>query len=138
MSDNGTPDRLYIPDRDPYEKISNSDYLKDKKNRVYYMMALTLGWVNGERIKLDSREGYVRTSYLKDTDKALIKAIAVAEEEDLNILTEKEKVYSIADEYAASGVILLKDEVFGKSGSLPKKLEKRLKRKNDEIQDELG
>lgn len=138
MSSKEAPDKVFISDRDTYDRLKNHGPIKGKKNRVYYMAALAYGWINGERIELESKEGYLRTSYLKDSDKALIKAIAVAEKDDLNVLTEKDKVYSIADEYAASGVILLEGAVFGKSGSFQKKLEKKLIRKNDKIQEQLG
>lgn len=132
MKDEG-PDRVYInkKDREIYQKLQEKTIspFKGKDNRVLYMLTLALGFVEGERIEFSPGErlGYILLKTLEDEDKAIINAIAVYEKGDLSILGHKKEVYTIADEYAASGIQLLKDEVFGgKYGTFLKKLEYRL------------
>ena len=43
----------------------------------------------------------------------MISALAVTEEESLDVLLDKKKVYSIAEEYAAGGIKQLKEMIFG-------------------------
>lgn len=133
------PDRVYIrkADRSVYDQLNNkmkSSPFYKKKNRVLYMAALVIGFTDAERLELTSKEGYILLESLEDVDKAIIKAIAVAEEGDLNALVDKEKVYTIADEYAAGGIQLLKDEILGGGyGSYIKKLESRLVEESKKI-----
>lgn len=95
------------------------------------------GFREGSRIELDKKEGFVRIEYLTLREKSIIKAIAVAEEGDLNVLLDKNKVYSIAEEYAAGGIKLLKNKVFsGDYGSYIKKLESELVEEFEKIENE--
>ena len=124
------PDRLYIrkSDRKDYDRLLEKDSpFVGKENKDLFMMALITGFHEGTRIKLDKREGFFLLYHLNDKENSIIKAIAVAKEGDLNILLDKKKIYSIAEEYATSGIKLLKDKVFsGGYGSYIKKLESEL------------
>jgi hypothetical protein len=127
---NKEPDRLYIrkSDRKDYDRLLEKDSpLVGKENKDLFTMALITGFHEGTRLKLDKREGFFLLYHLNDEENSIIKAIAVAEEGDLNILLDKKKVYSIAEEYAAGGIKLLRDKVFsGEYGSYIKKLESEL------------
>jgi len=127
---NKEPDRLYIrkSDRKDYDRLLEKDSpFVGKENKDLFIMALIIGFHEGTRIKLDKKEGFFLLYHLNDKENSIIKAIAVAEEGDLNILLDKKKVYSIAEEYAAGGIKLLKDKVFsGGYGSYIKKLESEL------------
>jgi hypothetical protein len=127
---NKEPDRLYIrkSDRKDYDRLLEKDSpLVGKENKDLFTMALITGFHEGTRVKLDKREGFFLLYHLNDEENSIIKAIAVAEEGDLNILLDKKKVYSIAEEYAAGGIKLLRDKVFsGEYGSYIKKLESEL------------
>lgn len=127
---NKEPDRLYIrkSDRKDYERLLEKDSpFVGKENKDLFMGALITGFHEGTRLKLDKKKGFFLLYHLDDKEKSIIKAIAVAEEGDLNILLDKKKVYSIAEEYAAGGIKLLKDKVFsGGYGSYIKKLESEL------------
>jgi len=127
---NKEPDRLYIrkSDRKDYDRLLEKDSpLVGKENKDLFTMALITGFHEGTRVKLDKREGFFLLYHLNDEENSIIKAIAVAEEGDLNILLDKKKVYSIAEEYAAGGIKLLRDKIFsGEYGSYIKKLESEL------------
>lgn len=50
------------------------------------------------------------------------------------MLNDKEKVYKIANEYAAGGIQLLKKRIFGQNfGSYSKRLESELKKAYEDI-----
>ncbi|KXB08207.1 hypothetical protein AKJ58_00635 [candidate division MSBL1 archaeon SCGC-AAA385D11] len=125
------PDRVYIDesDKEDYKDLledSNSP-LEGTGNPDVFLLAAVTGFRKGERIELDSKYGWARTEYFDDKAKSVIKAIAVAEE-GLDVLLDKKKVYSIAEEYATTGVKLLKNDIFGrKYGTYIKELESDLK-----------
>lgn len=128
--DNKEPDRLYVrrSDIEDYDRLKEKDSpLASKDNKDLFMMAMSIGFYEGARTELGSKKDFVRIEYLTDREKSIIKAIAVAEEKGLDVLLDKKKVYSIAEEYAAGGIKLLKDKVFsGGYGSFSKKLESDL------------
>jgi len=128
--ENKAPDRLNIrkSDRKDYDRLLEKDSpFAGKENKDLFMMALIVGFHEEIRVKLDGKEGFFLLYHLNDKENSIIKAIAVAEEGDLNILLDKKKVYSIVEEYAAGGIKLLKDKVFsGGYGSYIKKLESEL------------
>ena len=137
MSERKKVDRLYVDKRD----IKDFNRLKDKdspfagsQNKDVFLAAMVIGHHEGSRLELKKKEGYVREEYLTAEDLALIRAIAVSEEGSLNVLLDKQKVFSIAEEYAAGGIKLLKARAFsGEYGSYAKKLESELLRTYEKI-----
>jgi len=125
-------DRIYIDKKDigDYERLKQRDSpFANSQNKEIFLAALVIGYHEGGRIELKNKEGYFRTEYLTDEERALIKAIAVSAEGTLNVLLDDQKVYSIAEEYATGGITLLKARVFGGDyGSYTKKLESELLR----------
>jgi hypothetical protein len=125
------PAAFYInkQDRALYEELlrdKNSPF-REKDNKDVFLMAMTIGFAEGLRMKLDKREGFFRAEYLKPKEWALIAAVSVADKGNLNPLLDKKEEYAIAEEYAAGGVRLLKDKVFGGDfGSYGRKLESEL------------
>lgn len=130
--DDKEPDRLYIQtsDIEDYDRLKEKDsQLAGKENKDLFMMAMCIGFHEGSPVELgkSSKEGFVRIEYLKERDKSIMKAIAVAKDGSLDVLLDKRKVYSIAEQYAAGGIKLLKDKIFsGGYGSFSKKLESEL------------
>jgi len=124
------PDRFYInkEDRKDYERLLDRDSpFKEKENKDLFIMAMAVGYAEGNKTRLKKREGFFRESYLEDRDRAIICALAVAEKGNLNVLLDKRDVFSIAEEYAAGGIKLLKDKAFsGEYGSCARKLETEL------------
>ena len=130
MTENKVPDRLNIrkSDRKDYDRLLEKDSpFAGKENKDLFMMAMIIGFQEGSRTPLDKKEGFVRIEYLNEREKSVIKAISVTEGGDLSVLADKRKVYSLAEEYAAGGIKLLKGKVFsGGYGSFIKKLESEL------------
>lgn len=132
MTEEKKVDRFYVDKRD----LSDFNRLKEKdtpfagsQNKDVFLAAMVVGYHEGARVPLKTKEGYFMKSYLKDEELALINAIAVAEEKSLNVLLDPQKVFSIAEEYAAGGIQLLKEKVFSEEyGSYAKKLESELLR----------
>ena len=125
------PDRLFIrkSDKKNYKDLleDRESLFKGKGNKRVFLMAMITGFRDGSRIQLDKKFGFVRTEYLNSEEISIIKAVAVAEKGDLDAVLNKKEVFSIAEEYAASGIRLLKDRVFsGEYGSYAKKLEESL------------
>jgi hypothetical protein len=137
--EHGVPTRLYIDrsDREKYDRLLEKDgVFAGKDNKDIFMIAMAIGYSRGVRVKLTRKEGYVRFEYLKDRDKSIIKAVAVAATATLDVLLDKKKVYSIAEEYARGGIKLLVDMVFGGGfGSFEKKLESELVEEFEKIKD---
>jgi len=129
------PDRVFIrkSDRKEYDRLKEKDSpFSGSENKDLFIMAAITGFREGSRIELDKKDGFVRTEYFNEKETALIKAIAIYEEGDLEVLYNKEKVFSIAEEYATGGIKILKDKAFGgEFASYFKRLEADL---NDELE----
>lgn len=130
-------DRIYVDKKD----LPDFNKLKEKgspfencQNKEIFLAAMVVGYHEGGRIELKNREGYFREEYLSDEERTLIRAIAISEMEDLNVVLDEQKIYSIAEEYATGGISLLKAKVSsGEYGSYVKKLESELLRTFDKI-----
>ena len=124
-------DRLFInkSDRKDYEmllKSKDSPFLS-RRNKVPFVIAMLFGVKARTRTRLKKKDGWIYVDYLNDDEESIIKAIAVFEAGDLNVLLDKDRVYTIAEEYAATGIKLLKAKVFsGGYGTFAKKLESDL------------
>ena len=142
MSEEKKPkiDRFYVERKD-FDAFNS---LKEKgspfagaHNKEIFLAAMVVGYHEGCRIELKSKEGYFHEKDLTREEAALIRAIAVAEENGLNVLLDKQKVYSIAEQFAAGGISLLKAKVSsGEYGSYAKKLESELLRSYESIKTE--
>ena len=136
MRDN-IPFRLSIrkSDRSEYERLKEKDSpLRDRVNKDLFMMTMITGFCENNKVKLDARDGFIFDNYLTPRDLTIMKAIAIAELDSLSILLDKKQVYSIAEEYAAGGILLLKNDIFGgEYGSYAKRLESKIIEKHREL-----
>jgi hypothetical protein len=132
------PDRLYIDsnDRALYDELSeeifNSSDLKERKNQFFFAMAL--GFRSKIRQPFNSKEqgGFFRSEYLQPRDSAILDAIAIYTTNNVDVITNREMVFNIAEEYAHAGIRLLYDDVkSGQPGSYFKKLELDIKSMQD-------
>lgn len=132
MNEGKKVDRFYVDKRD----LKDFNRLKEKdspfagaQNKDVFLAAMVTGYKEKSKIELKKKEGYFRRDYLTDRDLALIRAIAVSDEGNLNVLLDEQKVFAIAEEYAAGGIKLLKTRAFsGEFGSYAKRLESQLLR----------
>lgn len=141
MSESKKVDRIYVDKKDleDFRKLVKEKYspFADCQNKEIFLAAMIIGYHEGGRIPLKSKEGFFRKEYLSDEEHALIRAVAVSSEGSLNVLLDEQKVYSIAEEYATGGIALLKARVFsGEYGSYAKKLESELLRTFRKIAEE--
>jgi len=132
--DREEPQIIYIDrsDKATYDKlVEKGGPLEGMEYKYIFLLAMALGYINN--IKTESIEripgGLFRTSYLNTYEKAIIKAIAIAEEGSLDALLDKRKIYSLAEQYATGGIKILQNIAFDKFGKdLYKKLLDELKR----------
>lgn len=118
--------RVYIckSDREIYDRLKYSDGpFKGRKNKEIFMMAVIMGYYRGQvKGEVTSPEGYDHIDNLGQERRTIIKAIAVAEE-GMEVLTDKERVYSIAEEYAVTGIKILDSMANSPEYDFTKKLE---------------
>lgn len=114
------PDRLYIPDgfrEEKYRKLLNrGSPLEGQPAKVLFILAMMKGvTTKKERDLGPKKDGYVRTSYLSDEDRALIYSVVVQKTGSLDVLADKKRVFDIAERFAAGGIQLLIDDVFNET-----------------------
>ena len=94
---NNDPDRLYIDkkDRSRYDKLDEVDMLRFKgkgggrTRREQFLFALSIGFQNNHRKKLEIREGFVLYKDLRPMDESLIDSIAIYDADKENVLSNK-------------------------------------------------
>jgi hypothetical protein len=130
MSDSKKADRLYVDKKDleVFNRLKEKDSpFAGVQNKDVFVAAMVTGYNQGCRIGLKNKEGYFFWDYLSQKEQALFNALAISEEGDLKVLLDRQKIFTIAEEYAAGGIALLKEKVFGEEyGSYVKKLESEL------------
>jgi hypothetical protein len=111
MPEKTVPDRLYV--KKGYKK--DFDELREKLNlhaKNVFFMAMALGFLNSSPEEdLESKEEFVLGIEIEESDESLISAIAIHEVNNVGVLLDKEKVYSIAERYASGGLKYLKQDV---------------------------
>ncbi len=74
-------------------------------NKDIFMLAACLGFQSGRRSKLPTGpKNDIRQSIFAESDLALLKAIAIAETNDVIVLSEPGEILRIAEEYAHTGI----------------------------------
>lgn len=129
------PDRLSVDKqhRDKYE------YIKDKlpegtENIDVFVLAMAWGFKENRTQELESKFGYVRFDSVDPRSMNLIRALAISKSKDLNILAAPADLFSIAEEYANGGIIVLYDELKGSdTDSIEVELTSILQRANDSL-----
>lgn len=107
-------DRLYI-DKSKEEKIRDikqKGYFNYDNQKDAFMLALSLGadlYIKGK--KLDSKEGLFNDRDLQEMDKAILYSLVEPELDDIQEITNKEKVYEIAEVMADKGFDILLDKM---------------------------
>ena len=112
------------------------DEFKGLDNKDLFMLAVIFGYRKGKNSKKNLRKqekatsGFTRERYLHDNDNSILKAIAVAEEGNVEFISGNRipEVYSIAEGYANGGIKDLKEFVFENPASFVKKFSNMLKR----------
>lgn len=122
------PDRLYVDKEDIklYKFLQNEELFNGRENKDLFIIAIAFGYNNGLRKKIERREGFVRTEYLKEEDWALIYSIAL-DIGPIEILEDDKMIFEVIEEYAKGGIELIVDKIEKTQfGSFEKKFEKEL------------
>lgn len=114
MTHTEPPDILHV-DKDDADFYNNADLFPGKgqsklSNTEKFMLALVYGFKFGSPKPLTKRDasGFTRYSYLQSTDKALIFAIVTSlRKYDLDVLTNQQQTYEIAEQLAHAGAQLI-------------------------------
>ncbi|GAB4267418.1 MAG: hypothetical protein Kow0080_09530 [Candidatus Promineifilaceae bacterium] len=69
-----------------------------------FMLAACLGFRNGRRSRPTKPDSEIRASVFTEDDMAILKAIAIAETGDIEVLAREGEVLAIAEEYANIGI----------------------------------
>lgn len=120
------PDRLSIEknDKEKYEKLREESIFKEKDNKDLFIFAMAYGYTKNVCKTLESKEGYVRTEYLKSEDWALIDSLVI-DKGSIDMLGNPEKIFQLAEQYANAGIKLLNEKINSiQFGSFDKYLEK--------------
>lgn len=110
-----------------YDEILKRDLFAGQALHKVFIMAMSIGFNKDRRAPLSKKKDIIRTESFTEEQKNMIKSLAVAAEDTLEILINKKKVYSIVEEYANGGIDILYNIFFGKEyGSPDKKIENDL------------
>ncbi len=104
-------DRIFCDESDRviYDQIFN-DLFPKLSRREQFLFAMAYGAKNNSKIELKKRDGFFNLKDIKNKeDTSVMIALAMWDLKNLEVITDMEKVYSIAEEYARAGIILLKD-----------------------------
>lgn len=96
-------------DESEFEKMyrmftQETDYFKN--NQHLFTLAVLIGkFIVKERQKLNKKHDFIRHDYIKNTDEEVIlTALAINEVNDVDVIIDKNEVYTICEEYARSGI----------------------------------
>jgi len=107
----------------------SSPFYKKTMKQVF-MYALGIGFRNHKRVQLKKRTAVIPYSAFSDADRSIIKAVAIAEKNSIDVLFGEnvQEMFEIAEEYANGGIDLLDYQVFGpEPGDPDKKMEQNLR-----------
>jgi len=109
-------DRLNI-DKDNriiYKTIQDSEGdLKKIPNTELFFLAVMFGkYCSEKREEIQRQEGYIREQSLSKDDWHILKALAVDEKKEMDVLLNKNEMFKIAEEYANSGIKRLNNWYF--------------------------
>jgi len=122
-------DRIFCDSLKEYQTLKEeTTFFKKSENSEIFMIAMSLGFNGGIKTPLKKgKEGLARLDYFKEEHISMMKSIAVMDAKNVEILTNEEEIYCIAEEYANTGIRLLKGlKVDVDSSSFVKKLAAQL------------
>ena len=82
------------------------------------MLAASVGYARGRRVPLSGqREIFRWPTFTSQEDVPVLRAIGIAETEDTAVLVDQDRLLTIAEEYANSGIEEVRREVANQPGS---------------------
>jgi len=123
------PDRLNIDktDRKIYDQLQDEGLFKSLSNREQFIFALSIGFKNDAATPLKTKDGFFFANDLQPKERVILNAIALSVNNNPEILTETDKIYEYAEQYAHGGILIIYQEINSMQyGSYEKGLEKAL------------
>lgn len=97
-----------MPSVNELKKALASEGQKELSSREIFLLAMAYGFSAKNKISGWKRTNNgVRLEYMQPKDETLIAALSISEHDDSSCLRETEKIYDLAEDYAAGGVSLL-------------------------------
>lgn len=117
-------DRVYCDNIKDYQELKKTPFLAKEENATIFILAMALGFKRNQKVPLKKRkEGIVLLTYFKESQIAMIYAVALKHKESENVLLNEEEIFQIAEEYANGGIKFLKDILIGEQpGSYVKRI----------------
>ncbi len=97
------------PDREISEKDTDTRPFENMKN--LFMSATFLGYKNQERIPLAKGTDIFNWQVFSTDEVSLLDALAVTETNGVEVLTDRNEILRIAEEYANAGILQIEEEV---------------------------
>ncbi len=110
-------DRIHHPTYVALTKLRASESHKDlfpfESMKNVFMLAIFIGYNEEKRIPLgkDKEMIFAWTHFSPEEDVPLLRALALAETEDVEVLTDQNRILTIAEEYANGGIIEIQKQV---------------------------
>jgi len=101
-------------------------------NKDFFILAMLFGYHKKKKKPLKktdrTQSGYARERYFSSEDMEFIKAISISETEDLRVVENVPKMFSIAEEYVNGGFEPLKEFIYDNPADFIKKMANELKK----------
>lgn len=140
------PVNVYADHKEKYDElVGDGSYSAEdapfghmSKHHIF-LMAVSIGYENGERAETENRGPVTRPEYWSDEMWWVINAIAIDKKNDITVLRDKKEITDIAVKYANAGILELYNIATGEEshGSLDKNLERKLREKIEGLDQDL-
>lgn len=95
-----------------YRELTNGSDAPFKTMKDVFMLAACLGFRLKSRKRLSKREGIFDWSvFTEQEDVPILRSLAISETQDVDVLVDQDLLLTIAEEYANSGIIQVKQIV---------------------------
>lgn len=118
-------DSIHIDSKhhDLYSKLATGDDAPFKTMKDLFMLSASVGFARGRRTPLSGqREIFRWPVFSPQEDIPVLRAIAIAETGDTDVLVDQDGLLAIAEEYANSGIDEIRREVANQPGELVENL----------------
>ena len=131
MFQDKTPLIVHISEED-FDFYTTSKILGTDNNKIghkeQFLIALSLGFKLGHTTELKKPKDFFRSDYLTEEDESIIYAIAINHFKDIKNIESVSDIFTLAEEYANSGIQIVKDlEKNSSYDNYLKKFEKLIK-----------
>ena len=104
---------IYIALTKPQENENHQDLSPFESMKNVFMLAIFIGYNEEKRIPLgkDKEMIFAWARFSPEEDVPLLRSLALAETEDVEVLTDQDRILTIAEEYANGGITEIQKQV---------------------------